>query len=206
MHWRNSPFFRSQFDARMKGSPDRTKPLKEQRACSPQVVAPTPLIQEVFKSKDDSALQVLADWLEEAGDSRCEYIRRQCQLAAPLASALEWAAARPAGEAVVTSRELGGGSALILCQRSTSLDWHELLREILQQYEGAALIVVDLRQVRFIGASVLDRLVRAYRSSHRAGGDLCVYIGENETMREIFRLVRLDTLFHCDPVPQTATK
>lgn len=184
--WRASPFFHQQFAAIVEfGNAQREKPF----------------VDDVQQGSDDAPLAVFADWLEERGDRREQYIRDMCNLAAakrPLDPTLDRAntfEARIDSGSDVFYRQVGACTLV-----SVNADEHRMftpsLNELLNYVVGNTpqRMVIDLAQRTYVNSRLFGYLVRIWKEIHDAGGRFC-FLRIDDSLRDVFRVVRTEQLF-----------
>lgn len=189
MPWRNSLFFDHQFAAILQDDDATTQAFAA----------------EIRNASTDEPLLVFADWLEERGDSRAQYVRDMCALAAgerPLDVLVD-----RVNDFEVTL-ETGG---LLFCrtigdcwlfsltkEKVLSTEDIDELKQTLSRYiekaAGLRVAVLDLGRIRYMGSAFLGTLITIHRSMHQQGGDLRL-CRLDKALLELFKITRLDNLF-----------
>ena len=183
MVWRSSQFFERQIEAISKLGDE------------PQEA---PFLAEARNACDDEPLMIYADWLEERGDSRAQYIRDMCNLALgkerPIGPLFDRVVAFERSLDPIAScfRHTIGTCSVVTVNKREQFDDAPETAELLDPAarEASMKLVVNLSDVPFIGSDVISILLRTHQAIRKSGGQFNVIIAK-AFVRHIFRLVRL---------------
>ena len=196
MSWRASPFFERQFRA----------------LCSfHESHLQAPFVEEVLASHDDFALSIFADWLEEQGDPRFQYIRDMCALAdgvRPVAELLErvnrFEYALRTND-LVLHRTMRGCSLFVITKQLTCVEERSVILNEMVPSIGRGVMVVDASRQLPYSREIINLLVLTFQAMRNQGKshELCV-CALSANMDEVFRILRLHRIFHICNTPEEA--